>query len=175
MGKCNFSSFPLTRVQNYSRKHVQSEIAQHFVTASIKNTQENACKTLLAEQPRRKSWENWSKIAIQLWTVIKKLRFLVHTRAKRSPRISLTANYAKYRRKINENQKGVGVPRRCLKRETCAESGQNAIHVEETLPRQSQCDMCQEKDVCVLRMRCMSRKRALAPQNATFVDKTESK
>ena len=91
---------------------------------------------------------------IQLFTIIMKLRFLVHTRAKRSPRISLTANYAKYQRKITENQEGVDVPRRCLKRETCAESTQNAIHVEDTT-QASECDMCRENTVWVLRMQYM--------------------
>ena len=117
-----------------------------------------------------------------------KLRFLVHTRAKRSPRISLTANYAKYRRKINENQKGVDVPRRCLKRETCAESGQNAIHVEETLPRLqnatcvekspsgcSECDTCQRNATWDLRMRHVSTKRGLGAQNAIHVAETPSR
>ena len=125
---------------------------------------------------------------IQLFTIIMKLRFLVHTRAKRSPKISLTANYAKNRRKITENQKGVDVPRRCLKRETCAESAQNAIHVEETLPRLqnatcvekmpsgwSECDTCQRNVTWGLRMRHLSTKCDLGAQNVIHVAETPSR
>ena len=64
--------------------------------------------------------------------------------------------------------------KRCLKRGTCAENVQNAIHVEEMLPRHSECDMCRERDVWVLRMRYMSKKRYSGPQNATHVAEAPS-
>ena len=48
-------------------------------------------------------------------------------------------------------------------------------YVEDTLPRQSECDMCREENVWVLSMRYMSTKRYLGAQTATFVDKTRSR
>ena len=51
-------------------------------------------------------------------------------------------------------------------------SAQNAIHVEEMLPKRSECDTCRQNDVWVLRMRYMSKKCYLSAQNAIPVDRT---
>ena len=184
--KCNFSSFPLTYMQNYLRKHVQSEIAQHFVVASIKNTQENACKTLLAEQPGRKSCENSSKIVIQL---------CYHHHEVKIPRAyackTLTQDLLdgklceipkKNQRKSKGGRRAKKVPktrdmcRKWSECDTCRRNvtwrlrmghlstkrslgGQNAIHVAETPSRRSECNKGRENAAWVFRTRYMSKKR----------------
>ena len=175
MGKCKFWSFPLTRVQNYSGKHVQSEIAQHFVTASIKNTRENACKTLLAERPGRKSCENSSKIVIQLCYHHHEVKIPRAYACKTLTQDRLDGKLCEIPKENQQKSKGgrraKKVPktrdmcRKCSECDTCRRNATQA----------SECDMCRETAVWVFRMRYMSKKRHLGPQNATRVDKTGSR
>ena len=55
--------------------------------------------------------------------------------------------------------------KRCL-------GAQNAIHVEEMLPKRSECDTCRQNAAWVLRMRYMAKKWYLSAQMAAPADKT---
>ena len=58
--------------------------------------------------------------------------------------------------------------KRCL-------GAQNAIHVEEMLPKRSECDTCRQNAAWVFRMGYMAKKWHLSAQMAAPVDKTGPK
>ena len=58
--------------------------------------------------------------------------------------------------------------KRCL-------GAQNAIHVEEMLPKRSECDTCRQNAASVLKMRHLSTKCCLVAQNAIHVEEIQPK
>ena len=58
--------------------------------------------------------------------------------------------------------------KRCL-------GAQNAIHVEEMLPKRSECDTCRQNAASVLKMRHLSTKCCLVAQNAIHVKEIQPK
>ena len=132
-------------------------------------------KRILAHQPARKSCENSSKIVIQL---------CYHHHEVKIPRAyackTLTQDLLdgklceipkKNQRKSKGGRRAKKVPKTrdmCRKWSECDTCRRNATQA-------SECDMCRETAVWVFRMRYMSKKRHLGPQNATRVDKTGSR
>ena len=57
----------------------------------------------------------------------------------------------------------------------CCLSAQNAIHVEEILPKLPECDTCRQNAASVLKMRHLSTKCCLVAQNAKHVEEIKFK
>ena len=58
--------------------------------------------------------------------------------------------------------------KRCL-------GGQNAIHVEEMLPKRSECDTCRQNAASMLKTRHLSTKCCLVAQNVIHVEEMQPK
>ena len=146
-GKCNFWSFPMTRVQNYSRKRVQSEIAHHFVLASIKNTRENTCKTPLGTTASPKQLWKLEQNRDPTLNRHQKVKIPRAYACKTPTQDLLEVKICEIPAKNDQKLKTDPGAKKVLKRETCAQNTQNAIHVAETLPRRSECDTRRQSEV----------------------------
>ena len=132
-------------------------------------------KRLLAQQPARKSCENFSKIAIQPFYHYHEVKIPRAYACKTLTQDLLDGKLCEIPKKNHRKSKGgrraKKVPktrdmcRKCSECDTCRRNATQA----------SECNMCRENGVWVLRMRYMSKKRYLGAQHATPVDKMRSR
>ena len=146
-------------MQNYSRKHVQSEIAHHFVVASIKNTREITCKTPHSTAASPKKLWKLEQNRDPTLNRHQKVKIPRAYACKTPTQDLLEVKICEIPKKDYQKLKTDQGAKKVLKRETCAENAQNAIHVAETSPRRSECDTRRQSEVLMLRMRYMLKKR----------------
>ena len=146
-------------MQNYSRKHVQSEIAHHFVVASIKNTRENTCKTPLSTAASSK----------KLW----KLEQNRDPTLNRHQEVEIPRAYAcKTPTHDFLEVKLCEIPKRNHRKLKTNQGAKKAPKTWDMCRKRSECDTCRRNTTFAIRMRHLFTKRGLGTQNAIHVEET---